>query len=77
MIVDRQSKMEICYGCACENKIGACGRRKLYSNSTSYILPIITLKFRELYSSEDVEKLLLSTEPEGKEPEIYICMRCF
>ena len=69
MIIDRRSEMEeICYGCACEIKMGACERRKLYSNSTRHT---------QVYSFEDVEKLLPSLEPEGKEHEIYICMKYF
>jgi hypothetical protein len=69
---------EICYGCVCEIKKGVSERRKLYSKSTCHLLPIITSKFRDLYSSEDIDKLLPSMEStETKEPEIYICMRCF
>lgn len=69
---------EICYGCTCEIKMGVSERRKLYSKATCHLLPIITSKFREIYSSDDVEKLLPSMESEGcKEPDIYICMRCF
>ena len=77
--MDRRAEMEeICYGCFSEIKMGACERRKLYSKSTRYLLPIVTAKFRDIYCSEDAEKLLPSMEStESKEPEIYICMKCF
>ena len=77
--MDRRAEMEeICYGCVSEIKMGACERRKLYSKSTRYLLPTVISKYRELYCSEAVEKLLPSMEStESKEPEIYICMKCF
>ena len=51
-------------------------RRQLYSSSTCHVLPVITLLFKQLYSSDDVEKLLPSVESE-RCTKIFLCMRCF
>ena len=65
---------EKCVGCACEIKRGVSKRRKLYSPSTCHVLPGM---FRELYNSEDVEKVLPSVESDRSKVNIYVCIRCF
>ena len=68
---------EKCVGCLCEIKRGLSKRRKLYSPSTCHVLPAMTRMFRELYSIEDVEKLLPSVESDRSKENIFVCVKCF
>ena len=52
-------------------------RRKLYSESTWYILPILSGLLREEYLSEDVDQLLPPLRSSQSKEEIFICMKCF
>lgn len=68
---------EMCVGCACEIKTSVSKCRKLYSPSTCHVLSVMTRMFRELYNSEDVEKVLPSVESDRSKENIYVCIRCF
>ena len=68
--------LEKCVGCTCDIKRGVSPRRHLYSPSTRHVLPVITSMFKELYNSDDVEKVLPSVESERCK-DIFLCMRCF
>ena len=63
-------------GCTCEILRGFSVRRQLYSSSTCHVLPVITSLFKELYSSDDVKKVVPSVESE-RCTKIFLCMRCF
>ena len=65
--------MEEKFGCACELKRGVAHRRKLYSESTRHVLPVLSGLLRDEYFSEDVDKLLSTVCKE----EIFVCMKCF
>lgn len=64
--------MEKCIGCACELNRGIAQRRKLYSPSTSHVLPVLTALFREQYSTEDVDKILPPVNSERCKDDIYL-----
>ena len=68
---------ERCAGCACELKRGIAHRRKLYSESTRHVLPILSGLLREEYLSEDVDQLLPPLQSAQSKEDIFICMKCF
>ena len=62
------------YTCTIRKEVNV--SRQLYSPSTCHVLPVITLMFKELYNSDDVEKVLPSVESERCN-KIFLCMKCF
>lgn len=68
---------ERCAGCACELKRGIAHRRKLYSESTRHVLPMLSGLLKEDYLSEDVDQLLPPLTSAQSKEEIFICMKCF
>ena len=68
---------EKCAGCACELKRGVAHRRKLYSESTRHVLPVLSGLLREEYLSEDVDKLLPPVDSALSKEEIFVCIKCF
>ena len=68
---------EKCAGCTCELKRGVAHRRKLYSESTRHVLPVLSGLLGEEYLSEDVDKLLPPVDSALSKEEIFVCMKCF